>query len=283
VGLKILSRAKLIADFRDPWVTNPFASNSKGCILSKMEVICERTVVKIADRITLNTEELKTEFQQRYDFLPKDKFHTLINGYDSEDFKNIRFEESLNNSGKIIISHVGFLYGLRDPVVVFQALMKVRKQNPLLFSKIIFQQIGEINLHYDINTYVKKYNLETNFINLGQLSHKDALQQMAYSDILLTIQPKTTTQIPSKIYEYIFFNKPILSIGDINGALSKLIREYSFGRIFPENDVQGISDYLIEMALHKDEIKKNFKDNNNRKFFDIRNISKELWRIIDEM
>jgi len=281
-GLKVLTGTKLIVDFRDPWATNPFAYN-KSTILKKTERFCENMIVRKADCVTLNTPELTEEFQSRYSFLPGSKFRTLYNGYDPVDFKKAQRIDLSVDRGKLVLSHIGFLYGLRDPAPVLNALIEIRKKNPGLASNIVFQQIGHTNLDYDLNSYVKDMELDENFLDLGPLPYSEALGHMASSDILLIIQPKTTTQIPSKIYEYIFFNKPIVSIGSKNGALARLINNYDFGNIFSDSDICGLSEFFVQKADQKAKSGELVANYSNRKLFDIRNISNKLSEIIEEV
>jgi hypothetical protein len=281
--LKKMSGAKLIVDFRDPWITNPFSDKTRWFVFKKVESFLEKRIVKAADFVTLNTRELTKEFQTKYKFIPEEKFHTLINGYDSKELENIQPVELSHNQDKLVLSHIGGLYGLRDPAPVFKAIIEIRKQKPQLASRIIFQQIGGLDLEYDLNAYIKENDMEGAFIDYGPLEYSQALKHMAASDMLLIIQQNTTTQIPSKLYEYIYFNKPIVSIGTEKGALANLIKEYEFGAIFSESDISGLCRFLIQKIEEKAEKGRLIANYRNRELFDVRNVSKQLSKLINRL
>ncbi len=281
-ALKKMTGAKLIIDFRDPWATNPFTPE-KGAIMKNIKVRCERMVVEAADCVTLNTPELTSEFRERYSHLPPEKFKTLYNGYDPE---MLTIEDVVNTkapSDKLILSHVGYLYGLRDPSAVLEALAEAGKKDPALMSHLVFQQIGYTNLDYDLKVRVDSLGLSENFVDLGALPYAEALQHMASSDLLVIIQPQTTTQIPSKIYEYIFYNKPIIAIGSKESALANFIKNFGFGDIFLESEVYELAQYLLLKGKEKEQTGQLISSYDNRELFDIKNISKKLMNIIDEV
>ena len=280
-GLALLTKAKLIIDFRDPWVNNPFASK-KFWFRRKIEEYLELKIVSTADVISLNTEELKKDFVLRYSFLPQNKFISLPNGYDAADFKNIGLEEEQQQQ-VITLCHAGYLYGLRDPKPIIDAIKIIKKNDLELAKKIRFLQMGYTDLDYNIDIILEKNQLEENYQNLGPLPYAECLKNIASSDILVIIQQDTKTQIPSKIYEYIYLNKPILTIAQRDGALGRMISEYQFGDIFEPAETNQLAEYLLQKVREKathDKIPFEYK---NRKKFDIKNISKNLEKIIDNI
>ena len=281
-GLKILTGAKLIVDFRDPWATNPFATE-KRFIVKVLDRFCEKQIVKRADCISLNTPELTKEFQTRYKFLPENKFQTLMNGYDPVDFKNLQANNLSVDPEKLVISHIGYLYGLRNPQPVLQALKEITGENAQLLSNIIFKQIGYTDLENDICSEIASMKLSKNYLDLGPLPYNEALQHMASSDILLIIQQETTTQIPSKIYEYIYLNKPIVTVGSKTGALATLIQDYEFGDIFLDSEVKELAEFFVQQANKKAETGEIVANYTSRELFDIKIISNRLSEIVESL
>ena len=130
------------------------------------------------------------------------------------------------------------------------------------------------------NKFIAQEFHEDNFQNFGQLPYTECLQHMQATDILLIIQPDTRTQIPSKFYEYIYLNKPILTIASKDVALGKMIVKYEFGNIFEPDDIEGIAEYLLTKLSEKEQtglLKNNYKQ---RDLFDVINISKHFEDII---
>ncbi len=280
--LKVLTGVRLIADFRDPWISNPYVFN-KGKLRESAERYLERKIVTDADIVLLNTEELRKDFVSRYQFLPENKFVVLINGYDEAEFKSIHLRETKGENTDLLLTHAGSLYGLRDPKPILEAIGKIRERNIRMAEKIKFRQMGATNLDYNIKEFVAKNSLYENYGELGSLPFTECLEHMVASDILVIIQQDTKTQIPSKIYEYIYLNKPILTISSRDGALGKMIEKYEFGDIFEPHDTEGLAEYLAQKVSDKEKsgtLRVNYE---HREGFDVRNIATRLEKIIEDI
>ena len=281
--IKKSTGAKLVIDFRDPWVNNPYISG-KGKLLRRVEQTLEKKIVESADKVILNTEPLRQDFVKRYQYLPENVFVTLLNGYDDFDFSQIQTNKTECVGMDLVLTHAGFLYGARDPKPIFEAIGLIREKGVSIdMQNMKFKQIGGINLNYDLDNYLKRNAFEENFQNDGQIEYRECLQRMVDSDILVIIQQDTYTQIPSKIYEYIYLNKPILTIAQKEGALGQLIEQYELGVIFPPDDIAGIADYLVQRKKEKEVSGSIEVEYKNRAMFDVQKITVKFKEIIDEV
>jgi glycosyltransferase involved in cell wall biosynthesis len=247
--LQRLTGVPFIADFRDPWIGNPY-HGSKGPLLDRVERRLEREVVKGATLVVANTEALRNQFLQRYPRLDPKKFVVLPNGFDAADFAAI---ENLQSTGKerLVLAHAGFLYLRRDPSPLIEALSLVHSRAPQLRDKISFLQMGNIHLDYDFDARYADLIEDKTVVKVAQLPHADCLQRLKSADVLVIIQPATETQIPSKLYDYLCLNRPILTITPLNGALAEMIRRHGFGDVYDPADVEGIADRLEELYAEK--------------------------------
>ena len=277
--LKKLTGAKLMVDFRDPWVGNLFAS-PKPRLVQRMESGLERRIVSDADLVSLNTDPLREEFIERYPHVSPERFVTLPNGFDDHDFVDIpELDAPGTAKGEgpgLTVSHAGFLYGMRDPRPLLEAVDLIRRETPEIAERIRFEQMGDIQLGYDPHQWAAERNLSDQFLDRGSLPYRECLRRMAGSDILLIIQQDTLTQIPSKLYEYIYLNKPILTIASRAGALGRAVEAYGFGEIFTPDEVSGISNYLRRMWRTKAENGRLKAAYPHRTRFDVRRITEEL-------
>ncbi len=278
--IQLFSSVKVIVDFRDPWVNNPYISG-KSALKERIEQLLEKSIVTSADAVILNGEELRKDFLKRYHWLDENKFHTLMNGYDGHDFSQLTTDEKTERtSSQLTLSHAGFLYGARDPKPIFQAIEQIRKGNKKSADKIVFQQIGDVSLNYDLKDFLEASTCSSNYQPIGQVHYKKCLEMMADADVLVIIQQATATQIPSKIYEYIFLNKPILTISEKKGALANLISNYRFGHLFAPDEIDELADYLLKRLDEKAACKEPFQYYDARNVFDVKNITKQLEEII---
>ena len=276
--LSKLTRVPLIVDFRDPWIGNPFHI-SKGKLLDKTAIKLERKIIRHAKLVFANTEELKAAFIKRYPDLQAKKFITLSNGYDLSDYKEILqdFANPVPASGekKLVLVHAGFLYGTRDPAPIIDAINRLAKAKNAV--EVVFCQIGKIDLDYNFKEQYKNEIAAKKVILIDQLPFDECLKKLASADVLLNIQPKTTSQVPSKLYDYLCLNQPIVTITPPGGALGNLIAQHGFGDLFAPEDVAGITLCLERLAQEKKAQQSKLLANYpQRDLFDIRRIIKQM-------
>ncbi len=269
--IKLFTGKKLIVDFRDPWVGNPYLEKNRG--RKFLEKIFESLVVHKADLIIANTDSLKEQMDARYPEL-KARIMVLPNGYDAEDFKDI--PEIRLPQEKFVISHAGFLYLKRDPVALLKAIEIIKEKYPKFSSVIQFHHIGNINLDYDVEKYCRKKGIEENVILAGQMSHKKCLGYLAASDVLLIIQPGTRSQIPSKLYEYIYLDKPVLAVTEKDSALGRLLATYRFGEAFEPDEHEQIAAFLCKSADNKRKKEMTQASYSHKEKFDARHVIAEF-------
>lgn len=278
------TRVPLVVDFRDPWIGNIFHV-SMGTFFDKTSIKLERKIVKHAKLIFVNTEELRSSFIERYPDLDFSKFQTLPNGYDINDYKEVlesyNDQHSLTDPNKLVIVHAGFLYGTRDPSPIIDAIKKLSDIHSE--GNIIFCQIGKIDLDYNLYEKYKNELVSEKIVLIDQLPFEECLRRMANADVLLNIQPKTTTQVPSKLYDYLCLNKPIITIAPLDGALGNLILSYGFGYIFCPENINGIILCLRKLVQDKRENKgKLIANYSQRSLFDIQRIAKQISASLDK-
>ena len=273
-------KTKLIVDFRDPWVDNPYID--KGEIEKKVDRTMESMIIRKADLVVANTDMLANEMVKRY---PEDsqKIIVLPNGFDALDFQNI--PDMTLPDDKLIISHAGFLYLKRDPVALLKAIKISKNLDPDIAAGIQFHHIGKVSLDYDLNSWCRQNGIEEHVVLPGSIPHKECLGYLKKSDLLLLIQPGTKTQVPSKIYEYLYLKKPILAITEKQGALGRLIEQYDFGKVFEPDQYDAIARFLIQMGEKKLVKKESVgaMDYQHIARFDAINICRELERKIQKL
>src|SRR5690554_308869 len=266
----------LIIDFRDPWMDNPF-HQSKGKCLDKWAATLERKVVEHAAAVSLNTEPLRKAFLTRYPHIPEDRFFVMPNGYDLADFNLAGAPSEASDSASYLdLYHAGFLYGVRDPAPLLDAIRDVNQEiseNGLPAKLIRFVQIGEVQLSYDI---AQRYQ---DLVGAGSLvlkpsrPYKECLAELTTADVVVNIQPFTVSQIPSKLYDYLALNKPMISITPDGGALSEVIKQKHLGLHADPSRPHEVVKALKMLTLKP---APKLADYTCRNEFDVRGISNEL-------
>ena len=251
--LQKVTGVRYVVDFRDPWIGNPF-HESKGALMDWAGRRLEKSIVQGAALVSVNTLPLKEEFLARYPLLPPERFVVLTNGFDPEDFEHLApapAPEGGDRSRRLVLAHAGFLYGKRDPAPLLQALDLLISSGRCRAEDFLFVQMGKVQLDYDFHERYRDLIVRGVLQDLGQFPFSRCLNELQRADVLLLIQPGTRTQVPSKLYDYLCINRPILTITPPDGALGKMIAEHRFGDLYDQSDVHGIARRLEEMLEQK--------------------------------
>jgi len=242
--LKKITGKPWVAEFRDPWYGYEY--NTKGPeIINK---ILEREVVKYADRILLYTGYKINEkyFFNNYPDIPKDKFIKLpYLGYDPEDFINIKINKKKNK--KLNIFYAGSFYGGESTPLYF-----LKGLENFIKSKSISDQNIEVIFAGDwcdeYTRFVKRLGLEDeNIVKIkGYISRQKCIDGYINADLLLLIIGKEGGNecVPSKFWDYVGAQKPILALVPPNGKVAEIINKENLGIVVPSTDIFKISKAL---------------------------------------
>jgi glycosyltransferase involved in cell wall biosynthesis len=234
-----------LADFRDPWMENPFLK-FPTTFHRQVNQHLEQSVFNEADRVILNTEVSRQHNTTKYPSLPERKFITIPNGYDQADITNT--SQIVQTSPIFTIAHLGSLYPkVRSSKYILAALHDAFQTGKLPPDKIRVRFIG--NIDKETQGLVRQYKLNGNVELLGYLNHRQALSHLFSADLLLLLPYYDVggeLSIPAKTYEYLASKKPILCLAD-PGACAELIHKARAGTVVPPTDISKIVDQLFSL------------------------------------
>jgi len=281
--IKIISKAKLVIDFKDPWVLNPYLIKS---VVSPLSLIAEPFAVRYSSLIINVTERATCMYMEKYKE-SKSKFVTLYNGYDPQDIGCIKAEVRRKRKySSFDIVYAGTFMPHRDPTKIFHALSNYIKKHNIKKTQIRFIWIG--------NTDDRSLGLLTQFellehsTLLGALSYDECLRFICDSDLCLVIEEEQAYPLPTKTFEYIAFDKPILAITEAQGELSQLLSLYPLAKVIVCGTVPEIEEKLRlfhegKYDMHKEEQKLREFKNNAGKYINRRDQVKMLENMLDEL
>lgn len=234
-----------VADFRDLWSQNhvfrarwPF---------SMYERFIEKKVISSADLITVASEPFKAKLLERYE----KTIITIENGYEIEkDYLSDRKKYLDNN--KVSIVYCGNIYsGKQDPSTLFMALSDLLQTDMELSKKI---EVCFFGYHLgNVHKLVDKYNVHSIVRTNEGVPREISIQLQKEANALLFLDwiDSENDVIPGKIFEYIFSNRPIISIGGYaESATNSLILETNTGYICGRQ-IESIKNILIELIDYK--------------------------------
>jgi glycosyltransferase involved in cell wall biosynthesis len=237
--VKKITRLPLVVDFRDPWTDNPY-EELHSVVRSAFNKRLERWVVTTADYVIANTDALKELFIRKYPHLSEEKFITITNGYDEDDYIGIGEHNDKAGNGPVTIVHTGTLYSKRSPLPFLKVVTELIKAGAIRKNEISIALIGKVDIPR-MELFLKENGLENIVVLPGQISRQEALAEVFSADILLLLQQGTELQIPGKLFEYIRSGKPIFAVCDV-GATRDMITSNELGVAADADDPEDIKE-----------------------------------------
>lgn len=236
-----------ICDFRDEWTNNPYHLDSiYKKVKLKMEKRKESEVTSNCDFFITNTPLMLQGFINddpslvgRSVFIP--------NGYDEDDFKDAA--DRRDGGDRFVITYSGSLYGRRNLDEFMEGLKAAIEAGHIGTDKLEIRIVGNI---YEkvVNSYAEKYGLKDSIRSYGYLPHKDSIQMLFNSDIILLVIGKgkgSRNFYTGKIFEYIRSNRPILAIVPVDGVAADVINETNTGKAVDPEDIEGVAEAISEL------------------------------------
>ena len=175
------------------------------------------------------------------------------------------------------------MYGLHSPAPFLQGLSLLCKESPALEKKMDVAFIGPGGDEY--KHLVKDLKLADIVRFLGTVSHRDALQWMVSSNLLLVTLTGGKTlslYIPCKVFEYLGAEKPILAIAP-DGALKDLLRSEGYLNICHPDDIVGIKNAILEAYTNHQNNSRKAVSNKFEGKYSSKNLTAKLAQVFNEL
>jgi glycosyltransferase involved in cell wall biosynthesis len=272
LGLKRKFDIPWIADFRDPWTDIDFYSRLR---LTKW---ADRKHKKLERKVLFQANHVVTVSPgcaADMDKLGNKKTVVINNGFDPEDY--VGLPNKLDSD--FTITHFGAFNKDRNPSSLWLALRKLTERIPEFKTYLKIQMIGQTD--DSVLKNIKENGLGDCILLTGHLPHKEGLQQLAKSQILLlplNDAPNVKGILPGKMYEYLALRRPVLAIGPTDADYAKIIAETKSGTAHNFNDVEGIMNTLEEyfnlyrqnkLQIKSDSFEKYSRRNLAKKFIEL--------------
>lgn len=239
-----MSEVPLVVDLRDLWIDNPLRL-IRGRFKKRIDNFLERVVLSGSSAIVTTTQSGAKLLTKKY---PKkrNKVFTVYNGYDEKDFSGHAESKKVGGAQrKLVISHVGSLYGDRSPAPFLKGLATFLENEFPRHVAISVRFIGQVSQFMDVFEAYKHLGV----VELKEtVDHPMAIEMMKNSDVLLLIQPeKHKKVIPGKVFEYLASRRPILGIVPRDGEVAELLRKVGNAWVVDVRDEEEICQCLNEI------------------------------------
>jgi len=282
LSLKIFfPKTKFIFEVRDLW---PDAAIEMGELKNKQfrkfSFALERQLYKKADKIIAVTQRFKERIITKGFF--EEKICVIRNGSDMQFEKKTiakSFELKFKSNNEFIIIYAGILGIAQNIKTILDTAIILKKEN------IKFLLIGSGPEQKILKDYSKQNNIE-NVKFIEQVPKNKISDYMSLADcgiIPLKKIPVFETTIPSKIFDYMSANLPIL-LG-VKGEAKEILEQSEAGICFEPDDVDDLVEKILYMKNNRSELEE--MRTKGRKFvirnFNRNKLAEKLEKIILEV
>jgi len=238
----------VVLDMRDPWTTNPYKIYPTAWHLKKDRQMEMKAIKRIKYGISAYSSMIDF-YKNRIDNFNAENWRHISNGFDEEDFLNIK-PVALDNRMLNIAFSGTFYSHINNPKLLFKA---IKSLNPGLKEKIKFHHIG--SSHIDLKKLAASFDLSSNVVEWGYRAHNECIDILSGMDaccfILDSSNPKSNYTIGGKVYEYLRLGKPVLALVPPAGEAADLINLNKAGIVIDSNDICGIQNVLTSWLKEK--------------------------------
>ena len=237
-----------IADFRDPWTKIFYFKHlSMTKATESWHHRMEKRVLDDATTVVAVSPLVQQEFQS----MTRTPVELITNGFDECDF--VSDNEGEDRSGlaaggpdkDFVITHTGLFAADGNPVTLWEALAEMCGQDEDFKKRLKIKLIGKTDVQ--VTDAIKAAGLEENLMNMGYLPHARAVEEQKAASLLilpLRKEPEYKAVLPGKLFEYLASWRPVLGIGQTDGAMSIILNQTKTGVVLDWNDKTSISRFL---------------------------------------
>ena len=238
-GLKRRTGVRWLADFRDPW-TEMFSFKHLGLLpwVAARHRRLEQSVLDEADAVIAVSPRVRDDFAAR----TSTPVHLLTNGYDEEDFAGPAPEVPAD---RFRFVHTGLFASDGNPLVLWDILAEKCRSDARFREQMRIRLAGKTDT--EILEALRSRGLWDNVEDLGYQPHfKTVEEQRGASVLLLPLrrEPEYAKVLPGKIFEYLAARRPVLGIGQEDGAAADILRQTGAGVMFDWDRVDVVRSYV---------------------------------------
>jgi glycosyltransferase involved in cell wall biosynthesis len=231
-----------VVEFRDLFSGN--ALNAQSRLTRCINRHVEKKIIRDAAAV-IGVSPATTRALQLHDAAHSDRFFTITNGFDSDDFTlTPRAPQS-----RLIMTFCGSLYTSLVPEQLFESLLKLGKRYPVTirFIGTVRGRAAQQIEHYA--AHLKELDVAVEV--LPKVPYAQMVDAMAESDLLLVFVPDDHPQaegiLTTKIFDYIGAQRPVLAFCPAGGDLMQLVQQGSLGWAVPYSQIASGAEALASI------------------------------------
>ena len=226
-----------IPDFRDPWSRMYYLKHLPMSARTWRRLrAMEQSVLDECSTVLAVTPLVQEEFQAQ----TKTHVSMITNGYDGGDF-----EQAVEPDGFFNVVHTGLLAADGNPLNLWKALGIKAWADPDFKAALRLRLVGKVDR--EVYDAIEEAGLKDNVIDLGYRDHLAAVrEQLAASVLVLPLRndPEYRPILPGKLFEYLASRRPILGIGQEDGAMARVLADTGAGVTAGWDNLEAMRDFI---------------------------------------
>ena len=247
IGLRLARETGLpwIADFRDPWTKIFYFKHLQMTrATEKWHQKMERKVLDEATAVVAVSPLVQQEFQA----MTNTPVELITNGFDDCEFHAEPFATAYGGPAMdFCITHTGLFAADGNPTVLWDVLSEKCKADAEFRKHLKINLIGKTD--EQILKAICDAGLEENLMNMGYLEHARAIDEQRKASLLilpLRKEPEYKAVLPGKLFEYLASWRPVLGIGQTDGAMAMILKDAKAGIVLNWEDKEAMRTYMDE-------------------------------------
>lgn len=184
--------------------------------------------------------------QQEFQTMTQTPVELITNGYDECDFPHGKDIEAAGGADRdFIITHTGLFAADGNPTVLWEVLAEKCSKDEDFRKHLKIKLVGKTDVQ--ILKSIEEAGLKDNLIDMGYQPHSVAVEEQRKASLLilpLRKEPEYKAVLPGKLFEYLASWRPVLGIGQTDGAMSRILNSTRTGVVLDWNDKASVSRFM---------------------------------------
>ncbi len=303
IGMKLAQQTGLpwIADFRDPWTKIFYFKHLAMTPRTvRWHERMEKKVLDAASMVVAVSPLVQEEFRE----MTQTPVELVTNGFDEGDFagsgggcaeavggepaamegcERAGGELSGGPEAEFAVTHTGLFAADGNPTLLWEVLGEKAGKNALFRERLRIKLVGKTD--EQIISAIVRAGLGENLVDMGYQPHNKAVEEQRNASILilpLRKEPEYRAVLPGKLFEYLASGRPVLGIGQTDGAMSMILNQTRTGVVFDWNDRESLGKFM-DICWERHLAASLTVDGADISQFSRRNLTKRMARLFNEV
>jgi glycosyltransferase involved in cell wall biosynthesis len=238
------------AEYRDPWVGNPWKpTHVRSWASDKLDAVFERWCLQEANITVAVTPGIQRTLMSRLSPAEHPRVMLALNG-----IERLR-EPRPPNTGQTSIVYAGSLYLGRDPRPFLAGLARLLTTSPAWREDLKVRFIGDCRWYRgeSVEQFVQQLGLADVVEFTDWIPTEACAELIEQADVLLLLAQRQPLQVANKLFDYLGARRPILAFADAHGETAYMLRALGDHPIVVDDDPVSASDALakaLELSRH---------------------------------